>query len=94
MSSTVRDVMTTPVVTVRPDTPFKHVVARVCAVGAVPVTDDAGLVLGIVCERDLLAKSAFLQRSPGWLAAARRHGERGKAGAGTAASLGVQDWAG
>ena len=87
MSNTVRDVMTTPVVTVRPDTPFKHVVARVRAVGAVPVTDDAGLVLGIVGERDLLAKSAFLKRSPGWLAAARRHGERGKAGVGTAASL-------
>jgi CBS-domain-containing membrane protein len=87
MSNTLRDVITTPVVTVRPDTPFKHVVARVRAVGAVPVTDDAGLVLGIVCERDLLAKSAFLKRSPGWLAAARRHGERGKAGVGTAASL-------
>lgn len=65
MSNTVRDVMTTPVVTVRPDTPFKHLIARVRAVGAVPVTDDAGLVLGIVGERDLLAKSAFLKRSPG-----------------------------
>jgi len=43
--------MTTPVVTVRQDTPFKQVVARVRAarVGAVPVTDDSGLVLGIVC---------------------------------------------
>jgi CBS-domain-containing membrane protein len=87
MSNTVRDVMTTPVVTVRPDTPFKHVVARVRAVGAVPVTDDAGLVLGIVCERDLLAEQAFLERSPGWLASARRRGQRGKAGAATAASL-------
>jgi CBS-domain-containing membrane protein len=87
MSNTVRDVMTTPVVTVRPDTPFKHVVARVRAVGAVPVTDDAGLVLGIVCERDLLAEKARLERSPGRLAAVRRHGERGKAAAATAASL-------
>lgn len=87
MRNTVRDVMTTPVVTVRPDTPFKHVAATVRAVGAVPVTDDAGLVLGIVCERDLLAEKAFLERSPGRLAAARRYGERGKAEAATAASL-------
>jgi CBS-domain-containing membrane protein len=87
MSNTVRDAMTTPVVTVRLDTPFKHVVATVRAVGAVPVTDDAGLVLGTVCEHDLLAEKAFLERSPGWLAAARRHGERGKAEAATAASL-------
>jgi CBS domain-containing protein len=74
-------------VTVQPDTPFKQVVARVCAVGAVPVTDDSGLVLGIVRERDLLAEKAFLERSPGRLAAARRHGRRGKATAATAASL-------
>ena len=87
MSNTVGDIMTTPVVTVRPDTPFKHVVARVRAVGAVPVTDDSGLVLGIVCERDLLADKARLDRSPGWLAAARRHGGRGTVAAATAASL-------
>jgi CBS-domain-containing membrane protein len=56
MGSTVRDVMTTPVVTVRPDTPFKQLVTTVRAVGAVPVTDDSGRVLGIVCEHDLLAE--------------------------------------
>ena len=87
MNTTVRDIMTTPVVTVRPDTPFKQVVARVCAVGAVPVTDDSGLVLGIVCERDLLAEKARLERSHGRLAAASRRGRRGKAAAITAASL-------
>jgi CBS-domain-containing membrane protein len=87
MSNTVRDVMTTPVVTVRPDTPFKQVVARVRAVGAVPVTDDSGLVRGIVCERDLLAEKAFLELSPGRLAAVRRRGQRGKSAAATAASL-------
>lgn len=37
MSKTVRDIMTTPVVTVRPDTPFKQVAATVRVVGAVPV---------------------------------------------------------
>ena len=75
MSKTVRDVMTTPVVTVRQDTPFKQVVARVRAarVGAVPVTDDSGLVLGIVCEHDLLAKKASPDRPP-----------RARAGQGTA----------
>jgi CBS-domain-containing membrane protein len=73
MSSTVRDVMTTSVVTVQPDTPFKHVVARVRAVGAVPVTDDSGLVIGIVSERDLLAGKVSL--------------ERGRAAAVTAASV-------
>jgi len=89
MSSTVRDVMTTPVVTVRQDTPFKQVVARVRAarVGAVPVTDDSGLVLGIVCEHDLLAKKASPERSPSRLARAWRHREQGKAAAVTAASL-------
>ena len=87
MSNTIRDVMTTPVVTVRTDTPFKQVVARVRAVGAVPVTDDSGLVLGIVYGRDLLAEKGRLERSPGRLAAAGRRGGLGKAGAATAASL-------
>ncbi len=89
MSNTVRDVMTTPVVTVRQDTPFKQVVARVRAarVGAVPVTDDSGLVLGIVCEHDLLAKKASPERPPSRLAGARHRREQGKAAAATAASV-------
>jgi CBS domain-containing protein len=85
--SAVKDIMTTPVVTVRPDTPFKQVVARVRAVGAVPVTDDCGRVLGIVSEHDLLAEKVTLERSPGRSAAARHHGGRGQAAAATAASL-------
>ena len=87
MSNTVRDIMTTPVVTVGPDTPFKHVVTRVRAVGAVPVTDDSGLVLGIVCERDLLAEKVRLDCSPDRMPAARRRGGRGQAAAATATSL-------
>jgi CBS-domain-containing membrane protein len=87
MGSTVRDVMTTPVVTVRPDTPFKQLVTTVRAVGAVPVTDDSGRVLGIVCEHDLLAEKVFLERSSGRPTAARHYGERGKAAAATAASV-------
>jgi CBS-domain-containing membrane protein len=85
--STVRDFMTTPVVTVRPDTPFKQVVTTVRAVGAIPVIDDCGRVLGIVCEHDLLAEKVILERSLGRPTAARHHGGRGKAAAATAAGL-------
>ncbi|HEX5304306.1 MAG TPA: CBS domain-containing protein [Streptosporangiaceae bacterium] len=86
MTHTVRDVMTTPVVTVRPDTSFKQVAAMVRAVGTVPVTDDSGLVRGIVCERDLLAKTVYQGRPAGRLAAMRRRGEH-KAAAASAASV-------
>jgi CBS domain-containing protein len=58
MHSLVKDLMTTPVVTVGPGTPFKEIVARLAEhrVSAVPVVDDAGLVLGVVSEADLLLK--------------------------------------
>jgi CBS domain-containing protein len=58
MRSLVKDLMTTPVVTVGPQTPFKEVVARLAEhrVSALPVVDDAGLVLGVVSEADLLLK--------------------------------------
>jgi CBS domain-containing protein len=54
----VKDVMTTDVVTVRPDTPLKDV-ARLLAehgISGVPVVDDDGLVLGVVSEADVLYK--------------------------------------
>ena len=58
MHSLVKDLMTTPVVTVEPATPFKEIVARLTEhrVSAVPVVNDAGLVLGVVSEADLLLK--------------------------------------
>ena len=58
MHSLVKDLMTTPVVTVGPETPFKELVARLAEhrVSAVPVVNDAGLVLGVVSEADLLLK--------------------------------------
>jgi CBS domain-containing protein len=61
MHSLVKDLMTTPVVTVGPTTPFKQIVARLAEhrVSAVPVVDDAGLVLGVVSEADLLLKEEF-----------------------------------
>lgn len=77
----VRDVMSTPAVSVRAGTPFLDV-ARCLAredVGAVPVVDEAGRVLGVVAESDLLAKAASLAapRRPGALERLlhpRRHG--------------------
>jgi CBS domain-containing protein len=61
MHSTVKDLMTTQVVTVEPATPFKEIVARLAEhrVSAVPVVDDAGYVLGVVSEADLLLKEEF-----------------------------------
>jgi CBS-domain-containing membrane protein len=49
MHSLVKDLMTTPVVTVGPATPFKEIVARLAEhrVSAVPVVDDHGRVLGM-----------------------------------------------
>jgi CBS domain-containing protein len=61
MRSLVKDLMTTPVVTVGPATPFKELVARLTEhrVSALPVVNDAGLVLGVVSEADLLLKEEF-----------------------------------
>ncbi len=54
----VRDVMTTNVVSVTVDTPFKAIVDTLatCRVSAVPVVDADYKVLGVVSESDLLAK--------------------------------------
>jgi CBS domain-containing protein len=61
MHSLIKDLMTTQVVTVGPTTPFKEIVARLAEhrVSAIPVVDDAGLVLGVVSEADLLLKEEF-----------------------------------
>jgi CBS domain-containing protein len=58
MHSLVKDLMTTPVVTVGPASSFKEIVARLMEhkLSAVPVVDDTGLVLGVVSEADLLLK--------------------------------------
>ena len=55
---TIRDVMTTSVLLVRPDTPLKDV-ARLLIdsdVSGVPVVDEQGAVLGVVSEGDFLVK--------------------------------------
>jgi CBS domain-containing protein len=91
MHSLVKDLMTTPVVTVGPATPFKEIVARLAQhrVSAVPVVDDRGLVLGIVSEADLLLKEEFPQpdRDLPVFWAKRRHLEREKAAASVARDL-------
>lgn len=57
----VRHVMTTPVVTVRPDAPFRDVVQTLLDhhVTGAPVVDDEQRMLGIVTQADLLAKEAY-----------------------------------
>jgi hypothetical protein len=59
--SLVKDLMTTPVVTVEPTTPFKEIVARLAQhqISAVPVVDNDNRVLGVVLEADLLLKEEF-----------------------------------
>jgi CBS domain-containing protein len=64
MNAYVTDVVTTKVVTVRPDTPVRSLAAmfRQHRVSAFPVTTEDGKVIGVVSESDLIA-----------LAAGRRH---------------------
>jgi CBS-domain-containing membrane protein len=91
MQSLVKDVMTTPVVTVDPTTSFREIVARLAEhrVSAVPVVDDDNRVLGVVSEADLLLKEEFPEPDkdiPLWRT--RRHRlERAKAAGDTAAEL-------
>ncbi|WP_220213770.1 STAS/SEC14 domain-containing protein [Streptomyces shenzhenensis] len=56
--STVGEVMTRDVVTVRPDTPFKEITSVLATHGisAVPVADARGAPMGLVSETDLLRK--------------------------------------
>lgn len=56
----VRDVMTTEVVTIGPDTPFKQIVGLMLehAVSGVPVLEN-GVLVGMVTEADLVSKEAY-----------------------------------
>jgi CBS domain-containing protein len=91
MHSLVKDLMTTPVVTVEPTTPFKKIVARLAQhrVSAVPVVDDDNRVLGVVSEADLLLKEEFPEPDkdiPLWWTKRARL-ERAKAAASVARDL-------
>jgi CBS domain-containing protein len=61
---TVADVMTTEVITVTEDTPYKAVVAILAdhRVSAVPVRSAFGGVVGVVSETDLMRKEEFQRR--------------------------------
>jgi CBS-domain-containing membrane protein len=87
MNATVKGVMTTEVVVVRRDTTFKELAAmlRQYRVSAFPVVDDAGRVIGLVSEADMLAKEALAE--PGVVAELLHHSDVRKAGGLTAGDL-------
>jgi CBS-domain-containing membrane protein len=53
-----RDIMSCPVITVAPDTPFQQIVTLLLThrISGVPVVDEEGMLLGIVTEADLIRK--------------------------------------
>lgn len=81
ISVTVRDVMTSSVVAVRKDASFKEMAAmlRSRRISAFPVLDDAGRVIGVVSEGDLLVKEAVNAEGTSLLAALRHLREDDKA---------------
>jgi len=87
MSATVKDVMTAEVVVVRRETTFKEMAAvlRRYRVSALPVVDDAGRVIGVVSEADLLAKEVLAD--PGVVAELLRRQDVRKAEGLTAGDL-------
>jgi CBS domain-containing protein len=91
MTSLVRDVMTTGVVTVDPWTPFREIVTRLAEhrISAAPVVDAEGNVLGVVTEADLLLKQehADLELNVPLAWNRRRRLEREKAAAVVAGGL-------
>jgi CBS domain-containing protein len=87
----VASVMTLPVVTASPDTPYKDIVTLLTAndVSAVPVVDETNHPLGVVSEADALAKQEFHGGADplSWLAGRRARTRRRKAAGITAADL-------
>jgi CBS domain-containing protein len=60
----VRDVMTRRVVAVTPNTPFRDVAELILhhEIGAIPVIDDTGDLIGLITEADLITKQAYGDR--------------------------------
>ena len=85
---TVRSVMTTPVIAVTADAPFKEIVQTLAEhrISAVPVVDAAGRVTGVVSEADLIRKEEMRGGLDQVLTTVHRVRSR-KAHAGTAARL-------
>ena len=89
MGSTVKDVMTTQVVAVRKAASFKEMAVKMrdSRIGAFPVLDDGGRVIGVVSAADMLNKEADLATGPEPLSSLLRFGDREKAAGVTAAEL-------
>ena len=92
MEPTVKDVMTTHVVSVTADASFRTMAAalREYRVSAFPVVDDDGKVIGVVSEADMLAKEALDSEPdgmPGMMAGLLRRREHEKARGTTAGDL-------
>jgi len=89
VSSRVKDVMTSDVVTVGEAAGYKDIIAvmRARHVSAVPVLDAAGHLAGVVSEADLLLKEAGADALGGYLVSTGRRGEQAKAAGVTAADL-------
>jgi CBS-domain-containing membrane protein len=92
MELTVKDVMTTRVVSVTKDASFRSMAAalREYRVSAFPVLDEDGKVIGVVSEADLLAKEALESEPhgmPGMITGILRHKEYEKARGTTAGDL-------
>ncbi|MGC2081182.1 MAG: CBS domain-containing protein [Xanthobacteraceae bacterium] len=73
-----RDVMTSPVITVKPTTSVKEVAELFLErrISAVPVVDDQGEIVGIVSEGDLVHRSEISteRQRPWWLVLMARDG--------------------
>jgi CBS domain-containing protein len=89
MNTTVKDVMTTHVVAVRPNATYKDMATRLreFRVSAFPVMDDDDKVIGVVSEADLLTKEALEYADQGRIGGILHSRERSKAAAVTAAEL-------
>ena len=86
----VKDVMTSRVVAVGKNAPFKDIAALLTRyrVSAFPVIDDDGKVIGVVSEADLLCKEALIAAMGGLAAqTGPYHDDFGRAAAVTAADL-------
>jgi hypothetical protein len=88
MKTTVKDVMTTRVIWVRPEASFKEMAARLREnrVSAFPVIDQDDKVIGVVSEADMLAKEA-LAGEPTVLDSILHHRDQEKARGTTAGDL-------
>jgi CBS domain-containing protein len=62
-----RELMSTPVITVRPEATLKEVAAQMAThrVSGVPVVDESGGLVGVIAESDILAKLEYGQKGRG-----------------------------